>query len=64
MSKYIIRKSCYESYHFFWRMLKKYYTYKIPSSGRSVQWTPFFPLSFPKTALKDLGLTVLAISGS
>ncbi len=51
-------------YHFFWRMLKKYYTYKIPSSGRSVQWTPFFALSLPYTARKDLGRTVLAIYGS
>ncbi len=45
-------------------MLKKYSTYRIPSSGRSVQCTPFFPLSRPYTARSDFGRTVRAISGS
>ena len=45
-------------------MLKKYYTSIGPSSGRSVQCTPFFALLRPNTDRSDFGLTVFAISGS
>lgn len=52
------------THHFFCKMLKKYYTSSVPSSGRSVQWTPFLALSRPNTARKDLGRTDRASSGS
>lgn len=54
----------YIYHHLYCRILKKYSTYNIPSYGRSVQWTPFFTLSFPNKALKDFGRTCLASSGS
>jgi hypothetical protein len=51
-------------HHFYCKILKKYSTSRIPSSGKSVQWMAFFTLSIPNLALKVFGLNVLAISGS
>jgi len=50
--------------HFCCSMLKKYSDSKMPSSGKSVQWTAFLTLSIPKIALKELGFNYFAISGS
>lgn len=44
--------------------LKKYYTSRDPSSGRSVQWIAFCTLSFPYLALIVEGYNALAIAGS
>jgi hypothetical protein len=43
------------------RVLKTNCTSIAPSSGKSVQWTPFMTLSIPKQALKLFGSNFFAI---
>jgi hypothetical protein len=52
------------SYHFCWRILKKYSTSSTPSSTKSVQCTAFLILSRPKFARIDFGRIARARSGS